>query len=308
VEMKGETWHEDVQKYSVWKKDAKTPDDFLGYCYLDLFPRTAKYSHAAVWGLIPGYVNPDGTRHYPTVAMVANLAKPTPERPALMTHDDAVTFFHEFGHAVHGLLSRTRFARFHGTSVARDFVEAPSQMLENWGWKPKVLKKISSHYETQEPLPDDLIEKLIKSRYVNAGLYYLRQLFFATFDIKVHTDQEPTDYTNLWNELRQEISLVVGPEKPIPGQGTFAHLVGGYDAGYYGYLYSLVFAADMYATVFKKDPLNPASGEKYKNSILVPGGSREELDSLTEFLGRPPNAEAFMKELFGDSKESSANL
>jgi len=308
VEIKGENWHPEVQKYSVWKKDAKSSEDFIGYCYLDLFPRTAKYSHAAVWGLIPGYVKPDGNRHYPTVAMVANLAKPTPERPALMTHDDAVTFFHEFGHAVHGLLSKTEFSRFHGTSVARDFVEAPSQMLENWGWEPKVLKKISSHYKTQEPLPDDLIQRLVKSRYVNAGLYYLRQIFFATYDIKVHTDKDATDYTQLWNDLRQEISLVIGPKSAIPGQGSFAHITGGYDAGYYGYMYSLVFAADMYATVFKKGPLDPTLGEKYKNSILVPGGSREELDSLTEFLGRPPNADAFMKELFGDSKATSANL
>jgi len=139
-------------------------------------------------------------------------------------------------------------------------------------------------------------------------LFYLRQLFFATYDIKVHTDQDSTDYTQLWNDLRQDISLVTGPKNPIPGQGSFAHITGGYDAGYYGYMYSLVFAADMYATVFKNDPLDPALGEKYKKCILVPGGSREELDSLKEFLGRPPNAEAFMKELFGDSKTSSANL
>ena len=173
-------------------------------------------------------------------------------------------------------------------------------------------------------------------------------------------ETDATDYTQLWNDLRQEISLVIGPKSALPGQGSFGHITGGYDAGafrftklfilatsdggltnclagkkigYYGYMYSLVFAADMYATVFKKDPLNPTLGEKYKNSILLPGGSREELDSLTvrcdaiallhefvtrsgltckslmqEFLGRPPNAEAFMKELFGDSKTSSASL
>lgn len=121
--------------------------------------------------------------------MVANLAKPTPEKPALMRHDDVVTFFHEMGHVFHGLLSRTKFARFHGTSVARDFVEAPSQMLENWCWEPKVLEKMSSHYERKEPLGKELIEKIVKSRYVNVGLFYLRQLFFAKFDYKVHTDK-----------------------------------------------------------------------------------------------------------------------
>ncbi|KAF7978500.1 hypothetical protein HWV62_45653 [Athelia sp. TMB] len=299
VELKGETWHPEVSQFTVWEKDAKDESGFLGFCYLDLYPRASKYGHAAVWPLLSGYEKVDGKRSYPVAAMVANLAKPTPERPALMRHDDVVTFFHEMGHVFHGLLSRTKFARFHGTSVARDFVEAPSQMLENWCWEPKVLEKMSSHYETKKPLSSELIEKIVKSRYVNVGLFYLRQLFFAKFDMKVHTDKEAENYTEVWNSLRESISMVKGPIKAIPAQGTFAHITGGYDAGYYGYTYSLVFAADMYATVFKGDPLDPALGKRYRDSILKVGGSREELDSLEELLGRPPNSEAFLKELFG---------
>ncbi|KDQ62378.1 hypothetical protein JAAARDRAFT_189705 [Jaapia argillacea MUCL 33604] len=299
-EIKGETWHPEVQQFAVWRSNAKTEDDFVGYCYLDLFPRESKYSHAAVWPLLPGYDRADGKRSYPLAAMVANLAKPTAEKPALMRHDDVVTFFHEMGHVFHGLLSRTKFSRFHGTSVARDFVEAPSQMLENWCWEPRVLEKMSSHYQKKEPLSKELIEKIIKSRYVNVGLFYLRQLFFGKFDIKVHTDKDATDYTALWNGLRESISLVKGG-KATPGQATFGHITGGYDAGYYGYMYSLVFAADMYATVFKKDPLNPKLGQKYAECILRPGGSREETDSLKEFLGRPPNSDAFLNELFGSA-------
>ncbi|KAK2465233.1 hypothetical protein APHAL10511_002587 [Amanita phalloides] len=305
VEINGSTWHQDVQQFAVWEKDATDESGFVGYCYLDLFPRASKYSHAAVWPLLSGYERPDGKRSYPVTAMVANLAKPTPDKPALMRHDDVVTFFHEMGHVFHGLLSKTKFSRFHGTSVARDFVEAPSQMLENWCWEPKVLQLMSSHYEKQEPLSSDLIEKIIKSRYVNVGLFYLRQLFFAKFDLKVHTDQESTDYTKLWDELRESISLVKS-SKQCPGQGTFGHITGGYDAGYYGYTYSLVFAADMYATIFKPDPLDPARGKLYRDKILLYGGSREELDSLKDFLGRPPNSDAFMKELFG--KVPSSNL
>ncbi|ETW81741.1 Metallo peptidase M3A [Heterobasidion irregulare TC 32-1] len=305
-EVKGDTWHPEVQMFAVWEQGAKDESGFVGYCYLDLFPRASKYSHAAVWGLLPGYTLPDGKRSYPLAAMVANLAKSTPERPALMRHDDVVTFFHEMGHVFHGLLSSTRFARFHGTSVARDFVEAPSQMLENWCWEPKVLAKMSSHYETKKPLSDELIEKIVKSRYVNVGLFYLRQLFFAKFDLKVHTDKDATDYTALWNDLRTAVSLVKGGKQGA-GQGSFGHIVGGYDAGYYGYTYSLVFAADMYATVFKQDPLDPALGQRYRESILKPGGSREETDSLKEFLGRPSNSDAFLKELFGSSG-ASANL
>ncbi|KAF8208884.1 metallopeptidase MepB [Mycena galopus ATCC 62051] len=305
--INGSTWHPDVQQFAVWEKDATDESGFIGYCYLDLFPRESKYSHAAVWPLLSGYTKADGKRSYPLAAMVANLAKPTPDKPALMRHDDVVTYFHEFGHVFHGLLSQTKFAKFHGTKVARDFVEAPSQMLENWCWEPEVLEKMSSHYETKQPLSPALIEKIIKSRYVNVGLFYLRQVFFAKFDIKVHTDQESEDYTLLWNSLREKISLVKSG-KPCPGQGSFGHISGGYDAGYYGYTYSLVFASDMYATVFKGGPLDPARGKLYRDKILKYGGSREELESLEDFLGRPPNSDAFLKELFGTAPAVSASL
>ncbi|KAJ7147482.1 metallopeptidase MepB [Mycena crocata] len=308
--INGSTWHPDVQQYAVWEKDATDESGFIGYCYLDLFPRESKYSHAAVWPLLSGYSLPSGKRSYPLAAMVANLAKSTPDKPALMRHDDVVTFFHEMGHVFHGLLSQTKFAKFHGEIipasfflVARDFVEAPSQMLENWCWEPEVLQKMSSHYETKQPLSPELIEKIVKSRYVNVGLLFLRQVFFAKFDIKVHTDQEPEDYTLLWNTLRERISLVKSG-KPCPGQGSFGHISGGYDAGYYGYTYSLVFASDMYATVFKGDPLNPTRGKLYRDKILRYGGSREELDSLEDFLGRPPNSNAFLQELFGTTANS----
>ncbi|EJD32446.1 zincin [Auricularia subglabra TFB-10046 SS5] len=160
---KGDVWHPEVQRFAVWEAGATDASGFIGYTYLDLYPREGKYSHAAVWPLVPGFDLPDGkTRNYPVTAMVANLAKPTPDRPALMTHDNVVTFFHEMGHVFHGLLSTTKYSRFHGTSVSRDFVEAPSQMLENWCWVPKVLSKMSSHYKTKEPLSDELIDKIIK--------------------------------------------------------------------------------------------------------------------------------------------------
>ncbi|KAE9386902.1 zincin [Gymnopus androsaceus JB14] len=287
-EINGTTWHPEVQQFSVWEKDSKDESGFIGYCYLDLYPRGGKYSHAAVWPLLPGYDHADGKCSYPIAAMVANLAKPTPDKPALMRHDNVVTFFHEMGHVFHGLLSRTKFSRFHGTSVARDFVEAPSQMLD--------------HFKTKQPLSPELITKLVKSRYVNVGLFYLRQVFFAKFDIKVHTSSGTRPFMRL---APISISLVKSG-KPTPGQGTFGHITGGYDARYYGYTYSLVFAADMYATVFKADPLDPSRGQRYCEKILFPGGSHEELDSLKDFLGREPNSKAFLNELFGSG--SSANL
>jgi len=309
--VKGEAWHLEVQQFSVWEANATDEKGFLGYCYLDLYPREAKYSHAAVWQLISGCDTPSGGRSYPVSAMVANLAKPTQGNEALMTHDDVVTFFHEMGHAFHGLLSRTRYGRFHGTSVARDFVEAPSQMLENWCFEPKVLEKMSSHYQTKQSLSKELIDKLIKSRYVNVGLFWLRQLYHAKFDMRIHTTKNGENTTQLWNEMRQEISLVVGPEKYAPGQGSFGHMTNDYDAGYYGYLYSLVFAADMYEAIFKSDPLNSKFGHLYREKILQPGSSRDEMVSLEDLLGRKPTTDAFLKMLFGggsNERQESAQV
>ncbi|KAK7048309.1 metallopeptidase MepB [Favolaschia claudopus] len=243
--MDGTVWHPEIQQFSVWEKDATDESGFVGYCYLDLFPRESKYSHAAVWPLLSGYTKADGKRSYPLTAMVANLAKATPDKPALMRHDDVVTFFHEMGHVFHGLLSQTKFSKFHGTKVARDFVEAsPFSFLTATCWEREVLEKMSSHYKTQVNLYSAFIK-----------------VFFAKFDIKVHTDQESEDYTLLWNKLREEISLVKS-EKPCPGHGSFGHISGGL------YTYSLVFASDMYATVFKGDPLDPARGKLYRDKIL----------------------------------------
>lgn len=298
-------WHPDASQWAVWDSDAvangnfKNGEGFLGYLHLDLEPRPNKYGHAAVWGLVPGYEKKDGTRNYPVAAMVANLAKGTAQKPALLTHDSVVTFFHEMGHVFHQLCSKTKYSRFHGTSVARDFVEAPSQMLENWCWTESQLVRMSQHYERKtENLPAELIEKIINSRDVNSGLSNLRQIFFGMYDMFVHTNSTAKqNLTKLWCKMRDEISLLDSHDDKAPGQSGFGHIVGGYDAGYYGYLYSQVFSADMYESVFSKDPMSQRSGTKYRDEILRPGGSRDEMISLTKFLGRPPNNLAFMKRL-----------
>ncbi|KAF8905842.1 hypothetical protein CPB84DRAFT_1726845 [Gymnopilus junonius] len=292
------TWHPEVQLFAVWEKGANDDSGFLGYFYLDLYPRPGKYSHNAVWPLLEGHELPDKKRAYPELAMVANLAKPTPEKPALMRHHDVWTFFHEMGHIFHSLLSKTQFARFHGLNVTRDFEEAPSQMLENWCWEPKVLEKLSSHYEMQKPLSPELIEKLINTRYMNTGLFYLHQVFLAKFDLRVHMDPIHDDYAQFWCSLHKEIHLHEY-DKVVPGHAAFKHTMGGYDVGYYGYTWSQVFAEDMYVTVFKPDPLDPARGKRYRDIVLYPGGSKDEMEILQEFLGRPPNNEAFIRQILG---------
>jgi metallopeptidase MepB len=254
-------WHEDVQVFSVWDDEGEG-SGFVGYLYLDLFPRDGKYGHAANFNLQPGYIDENGKRRYPATALVCNFSKPTPKKPSLLKHDEVVTLFHELGHGIHDLVSRTTYSRFHGTNTVRDFVEAPSQMLENWCWTPSQLRSLSHHYsylssdyeaaykessgaekKPSEQIPSSLIANLINTKHVNDALFNLRQLHFGMFDMTVHEpesheDVEKLDITTTYNRLRKEISQLDGPEALGGdwtwgnGQATFGHLIGGYDAGY----------------------------------------------------------------------------
>ena len=256
-------WHQDVILYSVWDDEGEG-GGFVGYLYLDLHPRDGKYGHAANFGLHPGYIDANGKRRYPVTALVCNFSKPTAKKPSLLKHSEVVTLFHELGHGIHDLVGRTIYAQFHGTSTVRDFVECPSQMLENWCWEPAQLKNLSRHYsytskeyaaeytnttkeKIPEKIPDGLIEKVIKTRHVNDALFNLRQLHFGLYDMfihqpKSHEDVEKMDFSETYNKMRAEFSGMDGLEIKNGnwswgnGQACFGHLVGGYDAGYYGYL------------------------------------------------------------------------
>ncbi|KAI1470312.1 Metalloprotease [Daldinia caldariorum] len=300
-------WHEDVILFSVWD-DSSEGDGFVGYLYLDLHPRPGKYGHAANFNLQPGFLNKDGTRRYPATALVCNFSKPTENKPSLLKHDEVVTLFHELGHGIHDLSGRTTYSRFHGTATVRDFVEAPSQMLENWCWTPSQLKSLSNHYKTGEKIPDDLIEKQISTKHVNDALFNLRQLHFGIFDMTVHSpatheELEKIDFSALYNDLRTQIAGLKGPEalgEPSTwgnGQATFGHLMGGYDAGYYGYLSSEVYSTDMFYSVFKEDPMNGKEGRRYRHTVLERGGSQDEMTTLEQFLGRKPSSDAFYADL-----------
>ncbi|KAI1334447.1 peptidase family M3 [Xylariaceae sp. FL0016] len=300
-------WHEDVIIFSVWN-DASEGDSFVGYLYLDLHPRQGKYGHAANFNLQPGYLQKDGSRRYPATALVCNFSKPTEKKPSLLKHDEVVTLFHELGHGIHDLAGRCTYSRFHGTSTVRDFVEAPSQMLENWCWTPSQLRSLSNHYESGEKIPDDLIEKLISTKHVNDALFNLRQLHFGIFDMTVHSPKsheelEKLDASELYNSLRTEIAGLKGPEALGQGstwghgQATFGHLIGGYDAGYYGYLSSEVYSADMFYSSFKKNPMDGKEGRRYRHTVLERGGSQDEMETLKQFLGRAPSSDAFYAEL-----------
>lgn len=209
-------WHEDVHLYTVWN-DEEGGNEFVGYLYIDLHPRDNKYGHNANFGIDPGYLKADGTRNYPSTALVCNFSKPSANKPSLLKHHEVVTLFHELGHGIHDLVARTKYSYFHGTSVVDDFVEAPSQMLENWCWTPSVLKSLSRHWESNEKITDELINKLISTKNLNSATQNLGQLLIGTFDMTIHTPKsheavKELDAGKLWNTLRGEITGIKGPE------------------------------------------------------------------------------------------------
>ncbi|KAK7203164.1 hypothetical protein BZA70DRAFT_83434 [Myxozyma melibiosi] len=296
-------WHEDCKQFAVWQVVDPADEDnveFVGWLYFDLHPRTGKYGHAANFNLNPGFTNARGERVYPVTALVCNFSKPTATKPSLLKHGEVVTLFHELGHGIHNLVSATQYARFHGTRVARDFVEAPSQMLEFWCWEPAQLKRLSGHYlDPGRAIDDGLVKRIVASKHVNGSLFALRQLHFGLFDLTLHllADGGEVDVAKLWNEMRQEISLLQQGAEVTHGYASFGHLMGGYDSGYYGYLWSEVFAADIFYSKFKGDAMNKAAGKEYRDAILKPGGSRDEMESLKALLGREPTNAAFLAEL-----------
>ncbi|KAA8906667.1 hypothetical protein FN846DRAFT_713323 [Sphaerosporella brunnea] len=307
-------WHPDTKQYRVYNEKPADGSEqtFVGWLYLDLHPREGKYGHAANFNLQPGFTDETGKRHYPATALVCNFSKPTPTKPSLLKHDEVVTLFHELGHGIHDLVAITNYSRFHGTNVVRDFVEAPSQMLENWCWTVSELTSLSSHYETGEKIPEDMVKNIIRTKNVNAALFNLRQLHFAFYDMKVHNLEQPEDAETIdptveYNKLRTEITMLDPPEGSGDdfghGEATFGHLMGGYDAGYYGYLWSQVFSTDMFYTAFKKSPMDGLIGRRYRHTVLEKGGSRDEMESLKEFLGREPNSDAFFEDLGLGKKE-----
>ena len=286
------TWHPDVKLYEV--SDSKT-GIVISRFFMDLYPREGKYKHAAAFTLIQGRLLPDGAYQKPMSSIVANFDKPTPEKPSLLTHNDVETVFHEFGHIMHQTLTRAKYQRFSGPAVGRDFVEAPSQMFENWVWKAPILDRMSGHYQDHsKKLPPEMIKKMVAAKNVDAGLKYLRQNFFATYDMTLNTTGTK-DTTELYAKLMKEVSLIPMSAGVMP-EASFTHLMG-YDAGYYSYLWAEVFAQDAFSRFEKEGLLNEKTGRDYRKEILEVGGSREESVSLSRFLGREPNDAAFLKEI-----------
>jgi len=288
-----DAWAPGVLEYSISDNATGKP---IGWFFLDLYPRPGKYQHFANFGLRNGRVLPDGAYLKPISSIIGNWPVGAPGKPALLSHDDVITFFHEFGHLMHSTLSTAPYETYYGTSVRTDFVEAPSQMLENWMWQPAILKEVSSNVNTGKPLPDALIKKLIALKHVADGYDYTTQAFYANYDMTIHSSGPKVAATAVWFDLQKNMTALAAVPGTYPEAG-FGHIMGGYDAGYYGYLWSKVFAQDMF-TVFQKGGLeNPVVGARYRKDILEPGGSIEPDQLLAAFLGRPVSYEAFYRDI-----------
>ncbi|GMU19067.1 MAG: peptidase M3 [Candidatus Babeliales bacterium] len=286
-------WDPEVKLIEVFDKTRK---EKLGYLFMDLYPRPNKYSHACEHTIIPVAYSPDGKPNLGVAIVIANFPKPMTDKPSLLLLKDVNTFFHEFGHAMHALLGRTKVASFSGTHVKRDFVEMPSQMLEEWLWDPEILKMVSKHYQTGTQLPDDLIAQILKARTFDSGFHITRQLFIANLSLDYFNNGPKIDPAEVLKQLRTQVMPFVNSDPRDHFYASFGHLTG-YGARYYGYMWSKVFAHDLFNEIKKIGLLDPIIGRKYVDAVIGRGGSKDPNDLLKDFLSREPNQDAFLHDM-----------
>ncbi|MGH8925482.1 MAG: M3 family metallopeptidase [Acidimicrobiia bacterium] len=286
------SWHPDVLSYAI--DDAASGEE-IAHFFMDLFPREGKFSHAAAFPIIPGRRLPDGSYQKPQASIVANFTKPGAERPSLLQHQEVETFFHEFGHILHQTLTKAELTKFSGTSTEGDFVEAPSQIMENWTWQSDVLTRFARHYQTGQPISPQLVSQLTAAKNLNIALLTLRQAQFGLLDMWMHDETPRKDLDDIHIRSTQVSLFPVHADTFYPA--SFGHLLGGYDAGYYGYLWSEVYGDDMWSRFEKEGVASPEVGGDYRREVLEKGGSRDGIEHLRAFLGREPNNEAFLRKL-----------
>lgn len=312
--LDAQVWHEDVECYSV-RSMSSDAGDVLGHFYLDIFPRKGKYSHQCVYPLSPSYQS-GKQRILPACVNIGNLTPSREGSPSLLLFREVETFFHEFGHVCHCVLTNARHS-LHSWAwsavpwpggVEQDFLEVPSMMLENFVWCPEVLRRLSKHVSDGSCLPESTIDALSKSRFLMTGYAKSKYLAMAMYDLKVHSGPGPYEFNGkrydavtLYNAMMQEYTGIT----PIPDSfaaASWFHLLMGYDAGYYGYIYSETFAADLFSKFSelssnKKSVLDLDLGKKYREKILSPCATVDGDAMLLDFLGREPSKEAFLSHI-----------
>ncbi|ATL97917.1 oligopeptidase A [Aeromonas sp. CA23] len=290
-----DTWHPDVRFYDIF--DAE--DELRGSFYLDLYAREHKQGGAWMDVCLGRRYRQDGSLQKPVAYLTCNFNGPVDGKPALFTHNEVVTLFHEFGHGIHHMLTRIDVAGVAGINgVAWDAVELPSQFLENWCWESEALAFISGHHETGEPLPADLLEKMLTARNFQAAMQMLRQLEFALFDFRLHQEFDPAkpdQIPALLSEVRSQVAVMTPPAFNR-FQHSFSHIfAGGYAAGYYSYKWAEVLSADAFSRFEEEGIFNSATGQSFLKNILEKGGAKEPMELFRAFRGREPRVDALLR-------------
>jgi len=290
-----ETWHPDATAYCISRNGEP-----LAWFYLDLYARQGKRGGAWMADCRVRWRNLRGQLQLPVAFLTCNFTPPVNGKPSLLTHDEVTTLFHEFGHGLHHMLTQVDVLDVSGINgVAWDAVELPSQFLENWCWNPDSLALIASHHETGEPLPEDLLQKLLAAKNFQSGMAMVRQLEFSLFDFRLHAEfipDAPTNPLDMHRKVRSEIAVVEAPAfNRFPN--SFSHIfAGGYAAGYYSYKWAEVLAADAFSLFEENGIFDPQTGRAFLQNILEKGGSQEPMELFKAFRGREPEVDALLKQ------------
>ncbi len=286
-------YHSDVVVYEVFDRDGS----FLSLLYMDYFPRESKKGGAWMTEYVQQHADANGNNIRPHVSLVFNFTKPTPAKPSLLTFNEVTTLLHEFGHALHGMLSNCKYEGLAGTNVYRDFVELPSQLLENWATQKEWLDKIASHYQTGEIIPGELIDKIIAARNFQTGHFSARQLSFAISDLKWHTLTSPFNGSveDFEKEATQAFRILPSVEGTAMSP-AFSHIFsGGYAAGYYSYKWAEVLDADAFALFVEKGIFDTDLATRLREHILSRGGTEHPMDLYIRFRGQEPTIDALLE-------------
>lgn len=291
-----DTWHHSVRFFNVFDSSHELQGGF----YLDLHAREHKFSGAWMDECRGRYMRKDGQLQTPVAYLTCNFSRPVNNKPALFTHDEVITLFHEMGHGLHHILTRVNVRSVAGINgVPWDAVELPSQLLENWCWEEEVLLLISGHYETSEPLPKEMLQRLLKAKNFQSAISTLRQIELSFLDIRLHTNHGIDRYQEVQEkiveEARSKFSVLPSPEWSRPCH-SFSHIFsGGYDAGYYSYLWAQVLSSDAFSQFEESGILDTDVGQRFLKTVLEMGGSESPMELFQRFRGRPPKIDAFLR-------------
>jgi oligopeptidase A len=289
-----DSWHPDAHFYQIIDKDQQPRGRF----YLDLYARAKKRGGAWMDDCVGRKKTADGIQH-PVAYLVCNFTPPTGDQPALLTHDEVETLFHEFGHGLHHMLTQIDHLGVSGINgVEWDAVELPSQFMENWCWEKEALALISGHYQTGEALPDELFAKMLAAKNFQAGMMMVRQLEFSLFDFKIHQDYDPAQGGRIYQTLQSIRDRVAVVKPPVFNRfaHSFSHIfAGGYAAGYYSYKWAEVLSADAFSLFEENGIFDRATGEAFLHNVLEQGGSSEAMSLFKNFRGREPKIDALLR-------------